>query len=30
LGFTRSPEDDWSPEPDVHLLAYAAPVPPDD
>jgi ribosomal protein S18 acetylase RimI-like enzyme len=22
LGFTRVPEDDWSPEPGVHLLAY--------
>ena len=24
LGFTRAPEDDWSPEPHVNLLAYAA------
>ena len=24
LGFTRVPEDDWSPEPGVALLAYAA------
>ncbi len=24
LGFTRAPEDDWSPEPGVALLAYAA------
>ena len=24
LGFTRAPEDDWSPEPGVTLLAYAA------
>jgi predicted N-acetyltransferase YhbS len=24
LGFTRAPEDDWRPEPDVLLLAYAA------
>ena len=23
LGFTRAPEDDWSPEPGVLLLAYA-------
>ncbi|MEO7944430.1 MAG: GNAT family N-acetyltransferase [Marmoricola sp.] len=23
LGFTRVPEDDWSPEPGVNLLAYA-------
>ena len=23
LGFTRVPEDDWEPEPGVHLLAYA-------
>jgi ribosomal protein S18 acetylase RimI-like enzyme len=22
IGFVRSPEDDWSPEPGVHLLAY--------
>ena len=22
LGFTRAPEDDWSPEPGVRLLAY--------
>ncbi|MET0997847.1 MAG: GNAT family N-acetyltransferase [Marmoricola sp.] len=28
LGFTRSPEDDWSPEPGVSLLAYAATLPP--
>ncbi len=28
LGFTRAPEDDWSPEPGVNLLAYAATVPP--
>jgi len=24
LGFTRAPQDDWSPEPHVNLLAYAA------
>ena len=24
LGFVRAPEDDWSPEPHVNLLAYAA------
>jgi ribosomal protein S18 acetylase RimI-like enzyme len=24
LGFTRAPEDDWSPEPGVALLAYVA------
>ena len=28
LGFTRAPEDDWSPEPGVNLLAYAAPTAP--
>ncbi len=30
LGFTRSPEDDWSPAPGVHLLAYAATLRPAD
>jgi GNAT superfamily N-acetyltransferase len=30
LGFTRAPQDDWSPTPGVSLLAYTAPlVPPD-
>ncbi len=29
LGFTRSPEGDWSPEPGVNLLAYATPLSPD-
>ena len=24
LGFVRAPEDDWSPEPGVTLLAYRA------
>ncbi len=28
LGFTRAPEDDWSPVPGVNLLAYAAPTAP--
>jgi predicted N-acetyltransferase YhbS len=26
LGFTRSPKDDWSPQPGVSLLAYARPL----
>lgn len=26
LGFTRTPELDWSPEPDVHLITYALPL----
>jgi ribosomal protein S18 acetylase RimI-like enzyme len=26
LGFTRTPEDDWSPQPGVSLLAYAMPL----
>jgi ribosomal protein S18 acetylase RimI-like enzyme len=30
LGFTRAPEDDWSPEPGVNLLAYAASLAPSD
>jgi ribosomal protein S18 acetylase RimI-like enzyme len=30
LGFTRAPEDDWSPSPGVTLLAYAAPLVPGD
>ena len=30
LGFTRAPEDDWSPEPHVALLAYAARLEPAD
>jgi ribosomal protein S18 acetylase RimI-like enzyme len=28
LGFTRSPQDDWSPQPHVQLLAYVASLPP--
>ena len=27
LGFTRIPDRDWTPQPDVHLQAYARPVP---
>ncbi len=30
LGFVRAPEDDWSPEPGVRLLAYAVPLPSSD
>ena len=30
LGFTRVPQDDWSPVPGVNLLAYAAPLVPRD
>jgi len=30
LGFARAPEDDWSPEPHVALLAYAARLEPAD